>query len=89
VHVITYRHTNPSVLLPVLDAYLNALINLNDELNIDSDKLQIVPLDEAVEPKGAVFPNQKKLILIAIMLALFGAFGYLVVEKVVRNNFLD
>jgi uncharacterized protein involved in exopolysaccharide biosynthesis len=84
VHVITYRHTNPSVLLPVLDAYLNALINLNDELNIDSDKLQIVPLDEAVEPLGAVFPRRNTFALIgvlgAVVLTCIGLVGSKVVE---------
>jgi uncharacterized protein involved in exopolysaccharide biosynthesis len=83
VHVITYRHHDPSVLLPVLDAYLNALINLNDELNIDSDKLHIVPLDEAVEPLGAVFPNRKTFALIgvlgAVVLTFFGLVGLKVV----------
>ena len=87
VYVISYISKEPSIILPVLNAYLNALIQLNDELNIDSDVLQIIPLDEAIEPKGAFFPNQKKFILIAVAIALFGVGGYLVVEKVVRNLF--
>ena len=70
--------------MPVLNAYLNALIQLNDELNIDSDVLQIIPLDEAIEPKESFFPNPKKLSLIAIALAIFGVGGYLVIEKIVR-----
>ena len=87
VYIISYISKDPDIILPVLNAYLNALIQLNDELNIDSDVLQIIPLDEAIEPKGAFFPNQKKLILIAIAIALFGVGGYLIVEKIIRNLF--
>ena len=87
VYVISYINKEPGIILPVLNAYLNALIQLNDELNIDSDVLQIIPLDEAIEPKEAYFPNRLKFILGSIAIALFGVGGYLVVEKVVRNLF--
>lgn len=87
VYVMSYINKEPTIILPVLNAYLNALIKLNDELNIDSDVLQIIPLDEAVEPKGAYFPNILIFILVAIAIAIFGVGGYLVIEKIVRNLF--
>ena len=85
VHIITFRHQDPRMVLPVLTAYLTALIELNDELNIDSDRLQIVPLDEAIEPKGAVFPNHKRFVLMAIAMAILGVFGYLVAQKIIKD----
>ena len=85
VHIITFRHQDPRMVLPVLTAYLTALIELNDELNIDSDRLQIVPLDEAIEPKGAVFPNHKTFVLVAIAMAILGVFGYLVAQKIIKD----
>jgi hypothetical protein len=87
VYVMSYINKEPGIILPVLSAYLNALIQLNDELNIDSDVLQIIPLDEAVEPKGAYFPNTLTFILGAIAIAIFGVGVGLVVEKIVRNLF--
>ena len=51
VYVISYINKEPGIILPVLNAYLNALIQLNDELNIDSDVLQIIPLDEAIDQR--------------------------------------
>jgi hypothetical protein len=50
VHVMSFQHATPDVLFPVLDVYLDALIQLNEELNIDSDALHVIPLDEAVTP---------------------------------------
>ena len=88
VYVISYINKEPSIILPVLNAYLNALIQLNDELNIDSDVLQIIPLDEAIEPKkGSFFPKPKKFILIAIVISIFGVAGYLLIEKVIHTVF--
>ena len=60
------------MVLPVLTAYLTALIELNDELNIDSDRRK--GLDEAIEPKGAVFPNHK-ICLMAIAMAIWVFLG--------------
>jgi uncharacterized protein involved in exopolysaccharide biosynthesis len=85
VHVMTFRHHDPGMVLPVLNSYLTALIQLNDELNIDSDRLQIVPLDEAIEPKGAVFPNHKTFVLGAIAMAILGVFGFALVEKIIKD----
>lgn len=86
VYVISYINKDPGIILPVLNTYLNALIQLNDELNIDSDVLQIIPLDEAIEPEEAYFPNRLKFILGAIAIALFGVGGYLVVEKIMQSS---
>ena len=86
VYVISYINKEPGIILPVLNAYLNALIQLNDELNIDSDVLQIIPLDEAIEPEEAYFPNRLKFILGAIAIAIFGVGGYLIVEKIIQSN---
>lgn len=85
VYVMSYINKEPGIILPVLNAYLNALIQLNDELNIDSDVLQIIPLDEAVEPKGAYFPNRKKLMLLGLFLSLFVVFFVLIIDKVRIN----
>ena len=74
-YIMSYINKDPSIILPVLNAYLNALIQLNDELNIDSDVLQIIPLDEAIEPKGAFFPNKLKFILVAIIISIVGVGG--------------
>ena len=35
VYIISYISKEPDIILPVLNAYLNALIQLNDELNIE------------------------------------------------------
>ena len=40
-----------------------ALINLNDELNVDSDKLEIIQLDEAQFSKHHFFPNFPKIFI--------------------------
>lgn len=84
VYVMSYINKEPTIILPVLNAYLNALIQLNDELNIDSDVLQIIPLDEAIEPKGAYFPNILIFILGAIAVTIFGVGVGLVVEKTIK-----
>ena len=86
VYVISYINKEPGIILPVLNAYLNALIQLNDELNIDSDVLQIIPLDEAIEPEEAYFPNRLKFILGSIAIAVLGVGGYLIVEKIIQSN---
>ena len=56
VSIISFDNENPRLVLPVLNTYLMALINLNDELNVDSDKLEIIQLDEAQFPKHHFFP---------------------------------
>ena len=85
VYVISFQHAKPDVLLPVLDAYLDALIQLNEELNIDSDALQIIPLDEAVTPKSAFYPNLKKLLIISISLSLFVGLICSIIDKIWLN----
>ncbi len=84
-YVISFQHAKPDVLLPVLDAYLDALIQLNEELNIDSDALQIIPLDEAVTPTGAFYPNLKKLLIISISLSLFVVLICSIIDKIWLN----
>lgn len=64
VETISFQHTEQKYILPVLETYLMALINLNDELNIDSDKLEIIPLDKAVFPISPFAPNLHKLIIL-------------------------
>ena len=89
VYVISFEHNNPEILLPVLEAYLDALIQLNEEFNIDSDVLQIIPLDEAVKPTGAFYPNRKKLIRLDIALALGLVFIVLILDKIRLNLWGD
>ena len=87
VNVIEFIHENPKIILPVLNAYLNALIQLNDELNIDSDVLQIIPLDEAIEPKSYFSPNIKYLIAINLVLSFLILFSILVIQKYANLRF--
>ena len=87
VYVISYINKEPTIILPVLNAYLNALIQLNDELNIDSDVLQIIPLDEAIEPKSYFSPNIKYLIAINLVLSFLILFSILVIQKYANLRF--
>lgn len=82
--VIQFANKNPKIILPVLNAYLSAIIQLNDELNIDSDVLQIIPLDEAIEPKSPYFPNLTKLILLLTAVGVFITFIFLILEKFIQ-----
>ena len=81
VYTITFRHKDPRMVLPVLTAYLTALIELNDELNIDADRLQIVPLDEAVFPKSHIFPDFKILIFVFNIIFFIFILIYLIIQK--------
>ena len=67
---------------------------LNDDLNIDSDVLQIVPLDEALIPTSPSFPNRKKLMIIGVFLSFSLMLIWLVFDKVrldfkIRNLHLE
>jgi uncharacterized protein involved in exopolysaccharide biosynthesis len=85
VQVLQYNSKYQSLVVPVIRAYMRALIDLNDELNIDSEKLQIVVLDDAEYPSGAFTPNLKKLLMLCNVLAVFLVFGGLLVYKVVME----
>ncbi|MEK9727153.1 MAG: Wzz/FepE/Etk N-terminal domain-containing protein [Candidatus Margulisiibacteriota bacterium] len=89
VHVIEFVHESPKIILPVLNAYLNALIKLNDELNIDSDVLQIIPLDVAIEPKSYFSPNIKIFFVVNGMVLFFILFSLLIIQKYIYLNFKD
>ena len=64
VSTLSFSSSNPTLVLPVIDAYLDALIALNDEMDIDADMLRIIPLDPAVAPKSPYFPAIKTMMLI-------------------------
>jgi uncharacterized protein involved in exopolysaccharide biosynthesis len=82
VQMLKYNSKYQSLVVPVIRAYMRALIDLNDELNIDSEKLQIVVLDDAEYPLGAFFPNIIKLLVICNVLGLFLVFVGLIAQKV-------
>ena len=65
-YTISYVSLNPDHIVPVLDAYINALIELNNELNIDSTVLEIIPLDAALKPSSPFSPNRKFLVVISV-----------------------
>ena len=80
-NVISYTYSDKHLILPVLNLYLEGLINLNNELNVDSDVLQIIPLDEAVFPKSHISPNFKILFLGFNILFFIFIFIYLITQK--------
>ena len=82
VYIISYQNQNQDLILPVLDAYLNSLIELNEELNIDSDRIQIIPLDAAIYPEYQYAPNLKKLFLILNSAFFIIIFMGLVIQKI-------
>lgn len=86
-NLISYTYTDKHLILPILNYYLEGLINLNNELNIDSDVLQIIPLDEAVFPKSHIFPNFKMFFLCFNILFFIFIFIYLITQKlfVIKN----
>ncbi|MGC6367701.1 MAG: Wzz/FepE/Etk N-terminal domain-containing protein [Candidatus Marinamargulisbacteria bacterium] len=81
VYIISYENENQDLILPVLNAYLNSLIELNEELNIDSDRIQIIPLDAAIYPEHQYAPNLQKLFLILNIAFLIIIFLWLIIQK--------
>ena len=84
-HLIQYSNKSPDLIVPVLNAYLNALIYMNEELNIDSDLLKIISLDEAQTPEHHFSPNFKKLLILNIGAAIFILIVGLVIQKIVMD----
>jgi hypothetical protein len=86
VHSISYKTKNRDLILPVLDTYLASLIELNEALNIDSDVLQIIPLDKAITPQTYFFPNLKKMIGLFAGIAFAGVLLVLIIQKIIEIN---
>ncbi|MGA0241669.1 MAG: Wzz/FepE/Etk N-terminal domain-containing protein [Candidatus Marinamargulisbacteria bacterium] len=82
---MAYTHRDPAIILPVINAYFNALVALNDELNVDSDVLQMIPLDEAVQPTSHSFPNTQLFLIVGLALGFFTAFLGVLGQKVVGD----
>ena len=61
-----------------------ALINLNDELNVDSDKLEIIQLDEAQFPTS-LFPNFPKIFIFLNAIGLVIVTLILIIMKILRT----
>jgi uncharacterized protein involved in exopolysaccharide biosynthesis len=85
VQTVQYKSRYQSLVVPVIRAYIRALIDLNEELNIDAEKLQIVVLDDAEYPLGAFFPNIIKLLVICNVLGVMLVFVWLVAQKVLMG----
>ena len=62
-----------------------ALINLNDELNVDSDKLEIIQLDEAQFPKHHFFPNFPKIFIFLNAIGLVIVTLILIITKILKD----
>jgi len=84
-NLISYTYTDKHLILPILNYYLEGLINLNNELNIDSDVLQIIPLDEAQFPKHHFFPNFPKIFIFLNAIVLVIVTLILIIAKILKD----
>jgi uncharacterized protein involved in exopolysaccharide biosynthesis len=85
VYQLSFSNGNQAIVLPVINAYISALITFNEVLQIDSQLLEIIVLDEAIFPIKHSFPNAKKLFVITFVL-LFGLVFVSIILKTLVNQ---
>ena len=89
VFYLEYSHTDQSFILPILDTYKDALIALNELLNIDANKLELIELDSAKYPEGHYFPKFINIYIIILGILWFLLTLIIVVNKAIslkKNN---
>tara|TARA_A100001015_G_scaffold79409_1_gene88083 strand:+ start:2422 stop:3171 length:750 start_codon:yes stop_codon:yes gene_type:complete len=79
---LSYVNTNPDLILPVINVALESIITMNDELNIDSDLLQIIPLDHATHPTSHFSPKYDKIAVITVAFILLGLILIIIGQKI-------
>ena len=79
---LSYINTNPDLILPVINVALESLITMNDELNIDSDLLHIIPLDHATYPTSHFSPKYDKIAVITVALIVLGLIAIITGQKI-------